>query len=128
MFTQFGAAKYKFSFTTASQTAAVAAAAIELATGLAPQELQISSEPEFVAEADGADGTVDAVAVAQDKRSFTLTGYITDMAKFNEEGLDFTFDGRFYIITGRQATKATKDFQKGQLTGSSWNNITAETP
>lgn len=127
-FTQFGDVKYKFGYTNATQATAVAAAAIETATGIAPQELSISGEPEFVAEADGADGTIDAVAVAQKKYSFTLSGYITDRSKFEDNGLSFTHDGKFFIVTGDQDNKASKEFQKGQLTGVCYANVTGLTP
>jgi hypothetical protein len=127
-FTQFGDIKYKFGYTNDTQTSAVAAAAIETATGLAPQELSISGEPEFVAEAEGGGGTVEAVAVAQKKYSFTLTGVITDREKFMEDGLSFTHDGKFFIVTGDQDNKASKEFQKGQLTGMCWAGVTGLTP
>jgi len=125
-FTQFGDAKYKFGYANGEVTTSDAAAAIETATGLAPMELQISSEPEFIAEAEGPDGTVEGLAVAQDKYTFTVDGYITNRSKFEEDGLDFTFDGKFFIITGRQDTKGSKVFQKGQLTGVCYQGITAE--
>jgi hypothetical protein len=128
MFTQFGDIKYKFAFTNATQATAVAAAAIETATGIAPQELQISGEPEFVAEADGPDGTVEAVAVAQKKYSFTLTGILTDRTTFEGEGLSFTHDGKFFIVTGEQDTKNAKEFQKAQLSGMCYANVTGLTP
>lgn len=124
-FTQFGNPKYTFALATASETTSVAAAAIEAATGIAPQELQISGEPEFVAEAEGPDGTVDGVAVAQKKYTFTLSGFLTDKEKFDEEGVSFTHDGRFFIATGNQLGKATKEFQKAQLTGICYQNVTA---
>lgn len=126
-FTQFGDNKYTFAFAAAGSTTAVAAAAIEAATGLAPMELQISSEPEFTAEAEGPDGTIEGLAVAQDKFTFTLSGFVTDTAKFNELGLEFTHDDHFFIITGRQLTQGNKVFQKGQLSGAAYAGITAET-
>ena len=125
-FTQFGLNKYKFSFKGAG-TAAVEAAAIETATGIAPLTLQISSEPEFIAEAEGSTGSMEAMAVAEDKHSFTLEGYLTDLTKFNEVGLDFTHDGKFFVVTGRTLGKATKEFQKATLTGMSHAGITAQT-
>jgi hypothetical protein len=125
-FTQFGDAKFKFGYTVGGSDSATEAAAIETATGLAPAELSISSEPEFIAEAEGADGTIEGLAVAQDKFSFTLDGLVTDRAKFEEEGLDFTYDGKFFIITGRSGNKGSKTFQKGQLTGVCHQGITAE--
>jgi hypothetical protein len=125
MFTQFGEAKYTFALATATETTAVAAAAIEAATGIAPQELQISAEPEFIAEAEGPDGTVEGLAVAQKKRTFTLSGFLTDKEKFDEEGASFTHDGKFFICTGNQLGKNTKEFQKAQLTGVCYAGITS---
>lgn len=119
-FTKFGDNTYKFSFDAAE------AAAIAAATGLKPQELQINSEPEYVAEALDEAGETAAVAVGEDKRTFTMSGYIVDETKFDEQGLDFTFDSKFFIITGRQKTEAARDYAKGQLTGVSYKNVTAE--
>jgi hypothetical protein len=122
-FQQHGDTKYIFSLATDDEDAAAAAAAIEDATGIAPQELQISGEPEFVAEAFGDDGTVKGLAVAPDKRTFTLSGYLVDKATFEGSGVTFTHDGNYFIATGRQITKGTKEFQKAQLTGVSYPGI-----
>ena len=122
MFTQHGAEKYVFSFD--GENSATAAAAIEAATGIAPQELDISGEPEFTAEAEGGDGTVEAVAIANQKRAFTLTGYLTDKAKFDEEGVTFSHDGKTFIVMNRRITKSNRQFQKAELTGMSWDGVT----
>jgi hypothetical protein len=122
-FTQHGEQKYIFSFDGQSSTAA--ATAIETSTGIAPQELDISGEPEFTSEAEGPDGMVKAVAVGFLKRSFTLTGYLTDKAKFDEEGNTFTHDGKTFIVMNRRLTKNTRQFQKAELTGMSWDGVTA---
>jgi hypothetical protein len=127
-FTQHGATKYSFAFKTATETTAVAAAAIEAATGIAPQELEISGEPEFVAEAEGPDGTVEAVAVAAVKRAFTLSGFLTNKETFDEEGTTFEHDGKTFIVMNRQIMKAAKGFQKAQMTGMSWDGVEAEEP
>lgn len=122
-FTQQGDTKYVFSFAGDGSTAA--AAAIESATGIAPQELDISGEPEFTAEAEGGDGMVKAVAIGNQKRAFTLTGYLTDKAKFDEEGTTFTHDGKTFIVFNRRITKSNRGFQKAEMTGQSWDSITA---
>lgn len=119
-FTKFGDGSYKFSFGSGE------AATIATAVGLKPQELRISGEPEFTAEAIDEEGEVAAFAVAQDKKTFTLEGYITDEVLFEAEGLDFTFDGRFFIVTGRERTVAARDYQKGNLTGVSYAKITSQ--
>jgi len=124
-FTQHGDTRYLFSFVEGSSDAATAAAAIELATGIAPQELVINGEPEFVAEAAGADGTVEGLAVAPPKHTFTLTGYLTNKSTFEGVGIAFEHDGKYFICTGNQLSKAGKDFQKAQLTGVSYPGITA---
>ena len=123
-FTQHGDTKYIFSFA-AEGDAATEAAAIEAATGIAPQELVISGEAEFVAEATGADGCVEGLAIAPDKHSFTLSGYLTDKEVFEGEGIHFSHDGRDFFVTGRQVTKGGKDFQKAQMTGVSYAGVSA---
>jgi hypothetical protein len=123
-FTQIGAVKYVFAFKTDSEDTATAAAAIETATGIAPQELEISGEPEFVAEAEGPDGTVEAVAIANQKRAFTLTGYLTNKTTFDAEGATFSHDGKTFVVMNRQITKSGKNFQKAQITGMSWDGVT----
>ena len=117
-FTKFGDSSYRFAFDSAE------AAAIATATGVKPQELQISGEPEAKAEAIGTDGVVEAVAVGPDKRTFTLTGYVVDKSKFETVGLTFTFDSKFYIVMGRQRTVATREYEKAQLTGESYDQVT----
>jgi hypothetical protein len=119
-FKKFGDGNYRFSFQSGE------AAAIAAAVGLKPQELRVSGEPEFVAEALDEEGEVAAMAVGQDKKTFTMDGYITNPTLFEEEGLDFTFDGRFYIVTGRERTVATREYEKGQLSGVSHAGVTAE--
>ena len=123
-FTQHGAEKYQFAFKAGDTNTSTAAQAIEEATGIAPQELTISGEPEFVAEAEGPDGTVESVAVAAQKRAFTLTGFLTDKAKFDEEGTTFQHDGKTFIVMNRELGKNAKQFQKATLTGMSWNGVT----
>jgi hypothetical protein len=122
-FTQHGDIRYIFSFADDDSDAATAAAAIEAATGIAPQELVISGEPEFVAEAEGSDGTVEGLAVAPRKHTFTLNGYLTDKEVFDGVGVTFTHDGRYFIVTGSGLTKAGKDFQKAQMSGVSYPGI-----
>jgi hypothetical protein len=124
MFTQHGDTKYIFSFA-ATGDAATEAAAIEAATGIAPQELSISGEAEFVAEAAGADGTVGGLAIAPDKHTFTLSGYLVDLAAFEAEGVAFSHGGRDFFVTGRQLTKAGKEFQKAQMSGVSYAGVDA---
>ena len=63
--------------------------------------------------------------MAPDKRTYTLTGFIVDLDKFNTAGLTFEFDSKFYIVMGRQRTVATKDYEKGQLTGESYDAVTS---
>lgn len=118
-FKKFGDSSYRFGFESGE------ASTIATAVGLKPQELRLSSEPEAQAEALDEEGEVAAVAVGQDKRNFTLDGYITDLTKFNAEGSSFEFDGRFYIVMGRERTVATRAYEKGQLTGVSYKKVTS---
>lgn len=115
-FNQFGDKTYKFGFQDAGATS------IATAVGIKPQTLSISSEPEFEAEAQDQDGTTKSFVVGPDKFSFTLSGYLTDQAKF-KTGKSFTYDGQFYIITGRKRDIANQDFTKGELTGVGFKNI-----
>jgi len=122
-FTKHGDDTYEFSFDS------VEATAIATATGIKPQELEIQGEPEFVAEAQDEEGATACVAVSNEtKRTFTLRGYLVNPETFNGASLTFTFDGKFYIVTGRNKTVANRDFVKAELTGISYDLITAPTP
>ena len=116
-FTKYGDGSYRFAFDSAE------AAAIAAAVGLKPQEMQINSEPEFVAKAEDG-GLVAAMAVSPDKDSFTMSGYIVDLALFKAGGT-FTFDSKFFVVTGRQRGVNGKEYEKGQLSGEHHSLITA---
>ena len=111
-FSQFGDLDYKFGFND------VGAAAIAAACGMKPQTLSISGEPEFVADAENADGLVASTVVGPDKFTFTMAGYIVDRELFDSAS-NFTYDGRFFVIKGRKVDVANKEFNKGELSGSS---------
>ena len=117
-FTQHGPADYKFGFQDAAATL------LATATGLKPQSISISSEPEFQAEAQNENGEVAALVVGPPKKSFTMSGYVTDLAAFEAAG-DFEYDGNFFIITGRKRDESNQDFMKGEFTGVSYANIDA---
>lgn len=116
-FTQHGDTGYEFGFQSGE------AAAIATAIGLKPQTISLSYEPEFTAEAMNEVGEVAAMAVGPDKISFTLSGYVTDESLL--KGADaFTFDGRYFIITGRKLDSSNVEFRKGEVSGVSHLLIT----
>ena len=119
---KFGDGTYIFGFGDGS------AAAIKAAVGLTPQKLTISGEPEFVAEAQDEEGYTAALAVADDKQTFTVEGFITNLAAYNATGANFAFDGKFFIVTGRNKDMEPRMYQKGTLTGVCYTKITAEVP
>lgn len=117
-FTQHGSTSYSFGFNDTE------ASAIAAACGLKPQTLDISSEPEFQAEAENEDGEVVSKVVGPDKITFTMSGYITDATLFNSAG-SFTFRTKKFILTGRKETTGNRDFKKGEMSGESYANIAA---
>ncbi len=121
-FQKFGDGSYRFSLDS------VEAAAIKAAVGLTPQKISFQGEPEFMAEAIDEEGLVAAMAVAQDKKTFTMEGYITDLALFEATGASFTFDGNFYVVTGRNREAAPREYEKGTMTGVYHAGITAVVP
>lgn len=96
---------------------------IATGVGMQPQELKLSGSPEFVAKAEALDGTVAAMAIAPLGRQFTLSGYVTDVTKFND-AVSFTYDQKYYIISGRSLDATNKDYMKGEVTGSQHDLIT----
>lgn len=116
-FTQHGDQTYTFGFQDG------AAAVIAATVGLKPQTLSISGEAEFTAEAQNENGEVAAVVVGPDKRSFTMSGYVVDAALLEAAG-NFTYDGKFFIITGRKIDTSNSEFTKGEISGTSYSNIT----
>lgn len=121
-FRKFGDGSYRFGIDS------VEAAEIKALVGLTPQKISFQGEPEFVAEAMDEEGLVAAMAVAQDKKTFTMEGYITDLALFEATGAAFEFDGRYYVVTGRNRDAAPREYEKGTLTGVSYLGITGEVP
>lgn len=117
-FEKFGDGSYRFGIDS------VEAAAIKASTGLVPQKISFQGEPEFVAEATNELGLAAAMAVAQDKQTFTMEGNIVDLALYQAVGASFTFDGRFYIVTGRSRDVAPREYEKGTLTGVSYLGVT----
>lgn len=116
-FTQHGDQSYVFGFQDAGATAIAATA------GIKPQTLSVSYEPEFQAEATNEEGQIAAKVVGPDKGSFTLSGYLVDEAAF-AAATDFSYDGKFFIITGRKTDSSNQDFVKGELTGEYYPLIT----
>ncbi len=98
--------------------------AIAGAVGMQPQELKLSGSAEYIAKAEALDGTVAAMAIAPDKRQFTMTGYVTDSTLFND-AVSFTYDSKYYVISGRSLDASNKDYQKGELTGEQHDLITS---
>lgn len=92
--------------------------------GMQPQELKLAGSPEFVAKAEALDGTVAAMAIAPIGRQFTLTGYVTDVTKFND-AVSFSYDSKYYVISGRSLDASNKEYMKGEVTGSQHDLITA---
>ena len=115
-FTQKGSTDYTFGFDSVDATA------IATAVGLKPQTLSLTYEPEFTSEAQDENGEVASVVIGQDKIGFTMSGYITDEALLRDAA-DFSYDGRFYIVTGRKIDHSNTEFRKGELTGTSYAGI-----
>jgi len=118
MFTQFGNQDYVFGFSDAG------ALAIAAAIGLKPQTLSISGEPEFTAEAENSEGLIETTVVGPDKFTFTMAGYIVDRALF-DAATNFTYDNKFFVLKGRKVDIANKDYQKGEVSGTSNSLITS---
>jgi len=97
---------------------------IATSLGMKPMELKTQGAAEYVAKAEDEEGQVFAMVTAADARTFTLTGYITNQTTF-EDAEDFTFDGKFYIITGRNIDFSSKEFMKGEVTGEQYDAIVA---
>lgn len=116
-FTQHGDNNYIFGFQDAGATA------IADTVGLKPQTLSVSSTPEFTAEAKNEDGMTAAFVVGDSKRSFTMSGFITDEDLFDTESLTFDYDGRHYIVTDKKKDTSNTDFLKGEMTGVSYKLI-----
>jgi hypothetical protein len=117
-FTQHGDQDYVFGFQDAG------AAAIAAAAGVKPQTLSISYEPEFQAEATNEEGQIAAKVIGPDKGTFTLSGYLVDDSAFGS-ATNFTYDGKFFIITGRKTDASNQDFVKAELTGEYYPLITS---
>jgi hypothetical protein len=115
---QYGAQKYKFGFGDAG------AAAIADAVGLTPQTLDVSSEPEFTAEAQNLYGLTEAFVQSDDKRTFTMSGFITNATLFETPGGTFTYKNKFFIVGSKKETTSNKDFTKGEISGVSFPLIT----
>ena len=98
--------------------------AIAGVVGMQPQELKLSGSAEFIAKAEALDGTVAAMAIADDGRQFTMTGYVTDASKFNT-AVSFLYKTKYYVISGRSLDASSKDYQKGELTGEQFDKITS---
>ena len=116
MFTQHGDTEYVFGFDSAEATA------IAEATGIKPQTISLSYEPEFTAEAQNELGEVASVVLGPDKIGFTLTGYVVDDSLI-KTAASFEFDGRYFIIMGRKIDSSNTEFRKGEFTGTSYVNI-----
>jgi len=118
-FTQHGNKDYKFGFQDEG------AAAIAAACGLKPQTLSITRDPEFQATAANTDGMTESVVVGPDKIAFTMNGYIVDQELF-DAATNFTYDNKYFILTGRKADTSNTDFTKGEMSGTSYPLITGE--
>lgn len=101
------------------------AGAIATATGLKPQSLKVSGAAEYVAKAENEDGVPAAMAVAPDGRTFTMSGYVVDKTKF-DAAKAFTYESRYYVITGRSIDTESKEYRKGEFTGEQHDEIAAE--
>jgi hypothetical protein len=94
-----------------------AALEIGAAIGLQPEEIQLSGEPEFEAEAQGVDGITDGMVVGPFKQSMSMNGFVVDPDKLkNANGATFNFDGNYYIVKTVGDTAANRGFRKGTLT------------
>jgi hypothetical protein len=118
---QYGDQNYKFGFTDAE------ASAIAAIIGLVPQEGTISIEPEVTAEGkDLFNRTVAFVVDDQGKKSFQLSGYVSNGALFAAAmGQTFTYGGLVYICTNRETTVKKDDFLMGSVTAVNFSKITS---
>ena len=117
MFTKHGDNSYSFAFEDGD------AGALATAQGLKPQTLEVGDEKEFVATAQDEFGETAAVAVSgSEKGSFTMAGFIVDETAF-KAAKSFTFDGRYYIITGRKRSRGASEFEKGEFSGECYTSV-----
>jgi hypothetical protein len=98
--------------------------ALAASLGLKPQTASESGEPEFIAEARDEDGMVATKVVADDMHTLTLSGFIVDEALF-DAATTFTYNDRFYVITGRKKDESNVDFVKGEITATHNPEITS---
>lgn len=110
---QYGSANYKFGFDDPE------AEAIAAAVGIQPQTLSVSGEPEFTAEGKNLNGLTEAFVVGDKKYSFTMSGFVVDRDLVNANGA-FTYKGSYYILVGNKIDIANTDFQKAEVSGSSF--------
>ena len=117
---QYGNTSYTFGFSDAD------ASAIAAAIGLTPQEGSISIEPEVMAEGkDKFNRTVSMVIDDQGKKTFQLSGYVSNATLFNAAmGQTFTYNGLVYIVTQPGKSFKKDDFVMGSITAMNWSQIT----
>lgn len=117
---QLGNQGYVFGFQDAG------AQAIAASIGLTPQKLDVKVEPELEAEGKDIYNRVAALVIdTTGKGSFTMEGYVTNNELFNAAiGSTFTFEGRLYIVKGRDFTVSSAEFKMGTMNGTAYPLIT----
>lgn len=113
-YTQFGnTTEYNFGITTSDAVA-----------GMALETLTISASPEFMAEAKNDEGMTAALVKGDLKGEFSASGFLTGEAAF--QGVtNFMFDSNFYIIQNKSISQSNTDFQKCEISGISFTNISS---
>lgn len=116
-YTQHGDTTYVFGLDASSS-------ALAASLGLKPQTVSSNREPEFIAEARDEDGMIASKVVAEDMHTATVSGFLNDAVTFNA-ATDFTYNGRFYVVTGRKTDESNQDFIKAEITGTHNPEITS---
>lgn len=113
-YSQFGnTTDYNFGITTSDAVA-----------GMALETLTISSSPEFMAEAKNDEGMTAALVKGDLKGEFSASGFLTSETEF-EAVTNFTFDTNFFIIQNKSISQSNTDFQKCEISGISFTNISS---
>lgn len=94
-----------------------AAQGIGSTTGLVPQDLSVSGEPEFTAEGKDLYGLTVAFVKADQKYNFTMSGYVVDKDLLDEASGTFTYEGKYFIVTSSKKDVSFNEFQKGEIQG-----------
>jgi hypothetical protein len=122
-FEQSGQLKYQFGFTDKDTGAMITdISTIANDIGVSPQELTISYEPEFEAEAQGPDGSTESKVIGPRKGEFSMSGYAVCKGKLLANSF-FWFDSQLFQVSSREIGYSNQEFQTASLSGTTYSNI-----